>query len=234
MFCVYLTVYFGELLPRRYIGSSSIKNVLNGYNGSVGSKRWKDVYLSEQKNNKHLFRTRILSVHPTSAEAIVQENFLHIKYDVVKSQLYFNESEARINGYFGRDVSGKNNPMYGKCRRGETHKGGENISLGLKKTYNTECGDRLKLDSSNRMRKQNPAKDPNIMSRMKARWAETGRGIGEKNGNYKPILQHELTMVRECVDSGILSPTAIYKRTKITPGRVNRILGLISSGISTV
>lgn len=44
-----------------------------------------------------------------------------IELDVVKSNEYFNESLASVDGMFGRDVSGKLNPMFGKTS--EVNKG---------------------------------------------------------------------------------------------------------------
>jgi hypothetical protein len=140
MYCTYLTIYFGENLPRRYIGSSSVKRIKQGYNGSVSSKKWKEIYEREQIENKNLFKTRILSYHKTAKEAREKERILQIKYNVVKSQNYYNESLAQPNGFFGRDVSGNNNPMYGSNRTGEKHKGGENISKALKAYFLSEAG----------------------------------------------------------------------------------------------
>ena len=116
MYCVYLTIYFGNNLPRRYIGSSKLKKVYEGYNGSVYSKRYKETYDQERKLYPHLFKTRPLSYHETDYEARAEELRLQKKYDVVKSSNYMNESFAQPNGHFGRDVSGENNPMYGRSR----------------------------------------------------------------------------------------------------------------------
>ena len=44
MYCVYLTVYSGNLLPMFYIGSSSVKKIQNGYCGSISSKKYKNVF----------------------------------------------------------------------------------------------------------------------------------------------------------------------------------------------
>lgn len=185
MYCTYLTVYYGEKLPRRYIGSTSVRKVKSGYNGSVSSKKWEDVYLQEQLHNKHLFKTRILTVHESDKEAREMELKLHVKYDVVSSELYFNESLARPNGHFGRDVSGKNNPMYGKSRTGEKHKGGENISAALKKLYSeTVRGEELKRISSDRFKQSNPSNDPELLLKMKETWKRTGRNLGENNPMY--------------------------------------------------
>lgn len=113
-YCVYLTYYKGNLLPKWYIGSSSDLKIKNGYNGSIKSKKFKDIYKSEQTNNKHLFKTRILSYHCTRKEALVEELRLQQLHKVVKNKLYMNESYATINGFFGRDVKGINHPQYGK------------------------------------------------------------------------------------------------------------------------
>jgi len=146
-YCTYLTIYSGDILPRRYIGSCNTKNILKGYNGSISSKRWKDLYEYEQKNNKHLFKTRILKEFETHHEAIFEENKLHIKYDVVKSDLYMNESNAVVNGFFGRNVNGNNNPMYGKIGKNNPNYGKKRtkesrtkLSDSIKKYYETDRG----------------------------------------------------------------------------------------------
>lgn len=143
MYCTYLTIYKGNLLPRRYIGSSRVDKIIDGYRGSVSSKQWKHTFDSEIRSSPHLFKTRILKTFVTREEATNEELRLHILYDVVKSNLYMNQSIARPNGFFGRDVSGENNPMYGKKRTGEKHLGGENISKALKKLYNSDEGKEL-------------------------------------------------------------------------------------------
>jgi hypothetical protein len=184
MYCTYLTIYYGDKMPKRYIGSSSISKVNLGYNGSVSSKKWKSLYESEQLNNKHLFKTRILTKHTTSLEAREMERILHMRYNVVASSEYFNESIAIPNGYFGRDVSGKNNPMFGISRKGEKHKGGENISSSLKKLYKSKEGILLKIAMSERLRTKNPSSDPTIMKKIKETWKNKERGVGEKNGMF--------------------------------------------------
>lgn len=132
MYCVYLTLYFGDKLPKRYIGSTSIKRIDTGYNGSIKSKEYKKIFLQEQQENKHLFRTRVLSRHNTRLEALIEELRLQTKYNVVKSNQYMNKSLASVNGYFGRDISGPAHPMYGKTLSGDAR---AKISNTLKKKY---------------------------------------------------------------------------------------------------
>jgi hypothetical protein len=155
MYCVYLTIYFGNLLPKRYIGSSSVKRVKDGYNGSVSSIAYKEIYEQEQLNNKSLFKTRILSIHDTREGAFAEELRLQTKYNVVEDKRFMNMSVAIKNGCFGRDVSGEKNPMFGKKREGERHVGGENISSGLKRFFESDDGLEERLCRSNRMKGAN-------------------------------------------------------------------------------
>lgn len=91
-YVVYLTQYTGNNMPQWYIGSSCEDKVLGGYNGSVGSKKYLDVYRHEQINNKELFRTKILSYHSTREEALIEELRLHVMHNVVKNEKYINMS----------------------------------------------------------------------------------------------------------------------------------------------
>ena len=117
-FVVYLTMYTGDKLPKWYIGSSSEDKVLNGYNGTILSKEYKEIYKLEQKENKHLFKTRILSYHETREEALVEELRVQKMHSVVKNSKYINMSYASINGYFGKPMKGvlvgEKNGMYGR------------------------------------------------------------------------------------------------------------------------
>lgn len=134
IYCVYVTCYGGNLLPPFYIGSSSIKKIEDGYRGSVSSKLYHDIWKQEIQDNPHLFKTFIISRHTTRKEAIEKELFFHQKLSVVKCPLYINLSIARKDGFFGRDVSGKNNPMFGKDRSANHPRG----MLGKKHTEETK------------------------------------------------------------------------------------------------
>jgi len=134
LYCTYLTIYYGNKLPRRYIGSAQVKRIHNGYNGSIKSKKYKMTYFEEQVENKQLFKTRILNTYQTQEEAIKAERDLQIKYDVVKSSDYMNESIAMPNGFFGRDVSKELHPLYGKSHTKKTKK---KLSDAIKQQYET-------------------------------------------------------------------------------------------------
>jgi hypothetical protein len=131
-YCVYLTIYSGTKLPKRYIGSSSVNNVLSGYNGTIKSKAYKETYRHEQRINKHLFKTRILSKFETREEALLAEKTLQLKYNVHKSELYMNMAIAIPNGSFGRDTHNEKHPMYNKHHTEKTKK---KISNTLKEKY---------------------------------------------------------------------------------------------------
>jgi hypothetical protein len=122
-YVTYLVTYTGEKLPKYYIGSTSEDRAKSGnYFGSVSSSKYKDIFKLERKNNPELFNIEILSLHGTREEAIEKELELQIEHNVVKSSEYMNESLARVNGFFGRDVSGENNPNYGHELSEETKK----------------------------------------------------------------------------------------------------------------
>ena len=114
-YVVYLTTYSGDKLPKFYIGSTSAKKVLSGkYFGTVRSKRYGKIFQNELKNNKQLFSIEILSYHKTRKGALLEELRLQKEKNVVISDEYFNEAYACVNGCFGRNVSGKNNPMFNR------------------------------------------------------------------------------------------------------------------------
>jgi hypothetical protein len=96
------------------VGSSSIKKIEEGYHGSVSSKQYKTLWESLLQSSPDAFKTEIYSIHKTRKEALEAELLFQIENDVVKSSEWINMSLARPNGFFGMDVSGENNPMYGK------------------------------------------------------------------------------------------------------------------------
>lgn len=114
MYCTYLTTYRGSKLPMFYIGSTSITKIDKGYRGSVSSKKYKQIWIRELKLHPELFKTSILTRHLTRTLALHVELKFHIALNVVKSNMYINESLAAIDGCFGRDATGANNGMYGK------------------------------------------------------------------------------------------------------------------------
>lgn len=136
MHCVYLTICRGvdlgtkypdsNIVPHRYIGSAKTINVLEGYHGSVTSKKFAKRWNDEIKKNPHKFKTRILSHHTDDISAKEAEKLLQIKYDVVKSPVYVNMALASPNGYFGKpnkgiEFSKETRDRMAKARKGRTY-----------------------------------------------------------------------------------------------------------------
>jgi hypothetical protein len=155
MYCVYLTTYSGNKIPKYYVGSSSLSKIKSGYKGSVSSKEWKLLWNYELRFYPELFDVIIISEHSTRLEALQSELQYQLNYNVVESKDYINKSLAKPNGFFGMDVLGENNPMYGKSRTGEKHNGGQNISQSLKNFYTTQKGLELKQKQSEIMLGEN-------------------------------------------------------------------------------
>lgn len=99
--CVYLIVNFSTKLPPYYIGSTTLKNVRNGYMGSVGSRAWKTIWKEETTNNPNLFKLIILDTFEDRKEALDMENFLQEKYGSKASFNFVNMANANTNGCFG-------------------------------------------------------------------------------------------------------------------------------------
>jgi hypothetical protein len=77
-------------MPPFYIGCTTEGMVLNGYNGSVKSKKYKGIWQKERKENRYLFKTVIISRHNTNESARKHEEYLHRFFDVVKNCMFIN------------------------------------------------------------------------------------------------------------------------------------------------
>lgn len=100
-YCVYLTEYHGDKLPPLYIGSTSIAKVQRGYHGTVQSREFKSIWISELSENPHLFVTSILSTHAKRQDAFEAEALLQIELQASKSELFINRAIASRNFFFG-------------------------------------------------------------------------------------------------------------------------------------
>lgn len=96
IYVVYLTTYRGNLLPPFYIGSSSKRKVDAGYGGSVVSQQFKKLWEVARREEPELFRTVVISEHKTRKEALDAERALHLKLDVVASELFINMAIAGV------------------------------------------------------------------------------------------------------------------------------------------
>lgn len=71
-----------------------------------------------------------------------------------------------------KDMSGENNPMYGKSRKGERHKGGENISKGTKMSWDNDPA-RKKLYSEKYLGDNNPMYGKTPSNALKVKFEDT-------------------------------------------------------------
>lgn len=99
IYCTYLTIYRGNKLPPFYIGYSSVNKVMNGYHGSVKSRKYKNIWENELKESPQLFYTRILSEHDTIGEAKAKETKLQKYVNAHKNPLYINRNIAGESFY---------------------------------------------------------------------------------------------------------------------------------------
>ena len=114
-YCVYHTIYSGNLMPPNYIGSSSVDRVLNkNYHGSVKSKKYKAIWKLELKLHPELFTTIIISYHDTRSDAIWKELNIQKIFNVVTDNLFVNMAYAAPNGFFGSSLAGEDHPNFGK------------------------------------------------------------------------------------------------------------------------
>lgn len=93
-YCTYITFYYGNQLPPFYIGSTTVEKIKNDYKGTVSSKKYKQIWKEEIKNNPKLFKTKIITFHESRKEAYDREEYFQNKLNVVKNSLYTNMSTA--------------------------------------------------------------------------------------------------------------------------------------------
>lgn len=130
IYCTYITFYRGNKLPPFYIGSTTVEKINNGYHGTVTSKEYKNIWKSELKENLHLFKTKIISIHDNRVSALDKEFRLQKQLKVVKSSMYINKSLASKNGFFGMSVTKEKHHSYGGTEWNEKRK----IEHGIKRS----------------------------------------------------------------------------------------------------
>lgn len=91
-FCVYITIYRGNKLPPFYIGYSTVDKIERGYNGSVSSKTYAKVWSQERKENKSLFKTKIIKIFATRSEARKYEEYAQKFFNVHRNPMFINMS----------------------------------------------------------------------------------------------------------------------------------------------
>ena len=99
IYVTYLTTYFGSKMPMFYIGSTNLTKIKKGYKGTVSSKKYKSIWLSELKNNPHLFKTKVITKHKTREDAMQKEFIFQVNMNTINSPMFINMSYPMLNGY---------------------------------------------------------------------------------------------------------------------------------------
>jgi hypothetical protein len=98
-FCVYLTTYSGTLLPKFYVGSTSLESLGKGYKGSVASRLYSKIWKQEVKDHPELFSVEIISTHPTRLDALDAELEWQLERRVVEDENFVNMAYAKQKFY---------------------------------------------------------------------------------------------------------------------------------------
>lgn len=152
IYCTYLTIYSGNKLPPFYIGYKNLKTLEKGYHGTVTSQMYKTIWEDELKNNPHLFKTKILTMHKNRDEAKLKETYFQKAFQVNKNPMYINRhisGETFINTKNSKETREKlSKAMKGKKHTDETRKkqserkqGKNNHMYG--KTHSKEAKDKI-------------------------------------------------------------------------------------------
>lgn len=97
IYCTYITFYSGNKLPPFYIGATYVDNIFkNGYNGSVSSKKYKQIWIKERKENPQLFNTKVVKTFTSMKDARKHEEFLQLHFNVHINPLYSNMAIGKI------------------------------------------------------------------------------------------------------------------------------------------
>jgi len=162
IYAVYLTTYHGSKLPMYYIGSSSVSKINDGYHGTVVSKKYKSVWLSELKNNPQLFKTRIIRTYETRKEATEVECRIQKALGVVRSPMYINMATASVNGFFGMPTKGRIVSQETRDKLSKVHKG-KTISESHRQAITAKLGGQV----SNRKGVKMPPEYGELQSKLK-------------------------------------------------------------------
>ena len=200
-YCIYLTTYSGNKLPPFYIGYSKTENVISrGYRGSVTSKKYKSVWLSELKNSPGLFNTTIIQTFTSKKEAQARELHIQQHLSVSKNPLYINMS---ITGHSDNTrlrviSSGMINKMkYNKDPMPEGYRYGYSddkraskfgVGSGIKKNYTEEGMRRKKLAFSG---DRAPAKRKDVRDKI----SDTVKELW-KNGAYADMARPDMNGIK--------------------------------------
>jgi len=229
IYCIYLTIYLGKLLPPFYIGSAKITSIEKGYHGSVSSKTYKDIWRQEIKNNPQLFYTIIITdqfADNVKDKLILEEKWQRI-FSAVRSKLFLNMSYANYR-FIGNSDSAKQSVITRRKNNNynvsDDHREAlRHNNLG-KRVWNNDVKmvrstdspgpewklgfiDRVKQNISNSQKNKKPITDK---TREKLRISSTGRLHSNKT---KQLLREKST-------GTIKSPESRAKMSKNMKGRI--------------
>lgn len=180
-FCVYLTIYSGNKLPPFYIGSTSLNRINKGYLGSVESKKYMAIWKTEIKNNRNLFKIKVISVYNTREEAAKREYQIQKSLNVINNQMYINQFISSQDYIVSQETKSKiSNSMIGNknnLNKKHTQRTKEKIRdshIGRPKSESHK----RKLKESHRGR---TGKINSIEHRMKISQSLTGRKLSEEH-----------------------------------------------------
>lgn len=174
-FCVYLTLYRGGELPPFYIGSTSLKRIINGYCGSVASRKYRKIWKAEIRDNRASFSVKIIAKFSDRLSAYDCERRLQKKLRVISNQMYVNQS------YGHRDTAGGWNVGLPAWNKGKAWSE-ETIARIRKAKSNISAGTRLKISIAHKgihTGDNNPSRKPGVGAKISA--AKKGMPLGRSS-----------------------------------------------------
>ena len=176
-YCTYITIYSGNLLPPFYIGSTSVKKMENGYRGSVSSKKFKNIWKEELKNNPHLFKTVILTRHAHRKEATEREFQFQFSLKAPINPLYINEAYAKKEFAYGKKQSKEHVIKRTAHRKGKpgTRTGHTNSPEHRRKLYEANLGKKHSEETKQKCRIANEGKTDSPETKKKKSESATGK-----------------------------------------------------------
>lgn len=209
-FCVYLTIYKGNKLPPFYIGSTSINRIKDGYNGSPSSKKYKDLWRIEKRNNPELFITKILKTFETRSEAASYEVYIQQILKVHKNPLYINMGYFH-GGHIVYDMALEN------CKKMATiNKGKKRAEETKRKISASSRGKKLSQETKRKIGESSKSRIHRKLT-IEERKKISERQTGEKHFGFGKPLSDEHKKKISCATKGKpKSKETISKMTKQT------------------
>jgi len=159
------------LTKKSYIGytSKTVEERFKVHCGSASGGSKTHLHRSMRKHGYHVWDLIVLETNDDNEYLLNERESYHIaQYKNMCIPLYnmteggeggdTSKSPNYIEGMKNRrDMSGENNSMYGRSRKGEKHKGGENIAKGTKAAWDNDDGSRRAEASARILGNKNPA-----------------------------------------------------------------------------